>query len=663
MSTMSDHQQVVQVPLYHSELWGLESKWLDLLPMGVYFCDADGVLLRWNRYAVKLWVREPRRGDTQEKFCGSLRLFKANGEALAHAACPMANALRTQTHQRIPEVIIGRPDGSQRIVSVTIDPIWDESGKLAGAVNVFQDITQQRRAERARNHVEKRFFRLLQKLPAAAYSCDADGLITYFNSRAEELWGRSPTLNDPVDRFCGSFRLFSPDGKTIQHENCWMALALRNQRDYEGEEILIERPDGSRRSVLAYATPFREDSSNIVGAVNVLIDITDRKQAQARISQLLANEKEQSEQLREADRRKDEFLAMLAHELRNPLAPIRSGLDILAMDPRQEQETVELMQDQLEHLVRLVDDLLDVSRIMRGRIELRRETVPLSELIERSVDAVRPMIRENEQELTVSLPCESIYLDVDPVRFVQVIGNLLTNASKYTDPGGSITLTAALMDDQVKLTIEDTGVGIDQELLPRVFELFAQSSRSLDRSKGGLGIGLTLAKNLIEMHGGSISVHSDGKDCGSTFVIHLNYVDDPMIEVVETKPAEICKPRRILVVDDNRGAAFLLGRLLQKLADHEIETAHDGPTALELALAMRPDIILLDIGLPLMDGFQVGQTIRNNPELDDTLLVAVTGYGQETDRQRSIDAGFDEHLVKPPSIDQMRSILSHSKLK
>ncbi|EMI21228.1 multi-sensor hybrid histidine kinase [Rhodopirellula maiorica SM1] len=368
------------------------------------------------------------------------------------------------------------------------------------------------------------------------------------------------------------------------------------------------------------------------------------------------------QQVREADRRKDEFLAMLAHELRNPLAPIRSGLDLLAMDSPSHREIVELMQDQVEHVVRLVDDLLDVSRIMRGKVELRKETTGLADLIKRSVHAVQSTIEHRHQKLTVQNATEPMYLNADPVRIVQVIENLLTNASKYMDPGGKIDLIVERDEDTAVVTVRDTGVGIEKELLPQVFDLFTQSSRSLDRSQGGLGIGLTLVQRLVEMHSGSVSAHSDGLGHGSTFVVRL-----PLVEATlrsSPTPRDVAKVAacRICVVDDNRSAAWLLKALLKKVGNHEVETAADGPTLLANINDFQPQVVFLDIGLPGMDGHQVAREIRQQPEFDDVLLVALTGYGQEEDRKNSRAAGFDLHLVKPPSVDQIKGVFSHPKL-
>jgi PAS domain S-box-containing protein len=369
------------------------------------------------------------------------------------------------------------------------------------------------------------------------------------------------------------------------------------------------------------------------------------------------------QQLRDADRRKDEFLAMLAHELRNPLAPIRSGLDILAMEDSGHQETISLMQEQVEHLVRLVDDLLDVSRIMRGKVDLRKETIDLRELVRRSVNVIDPLVADHQQELQVFAPDSALHIFADPVRIVQVIENLLNNASKYMDAGGKIELHAERQGNDAVVVVRDQGIGIERELLPHVFDLFTQSSRTLDRAQGGLGIGLTLVKRLVELHDGNVTAYSSGIGEGSTFSIRLPLAipdDNPQPSPHQVKTS--VNSRRILVVDDNVGAARLLTMLLTKLGDHEVISAHDGQTALERVHDIRPEIVLLDIGLPLMNGYQVASEIRANRVFDEILLVALTGYGQEEDRRKSKNAGFDEHVVKPPSVEQMKQLLLHPKL-
>jgi CheY-like chemotaxis protein/two-component sensor histidine kinase len=309
-----------------------------------------------------------------------------------------------------------------------------------------------------------------------------------------------------------------------------------------------------------------------------------------------------------------------------------------------------------------VDDLLDVSRIMRGKIELRKRPVQLSSLIRQSVEAIRPLVAAHDLELNVSLPERPVWLEADPVRLLQVIENLLTNSAKYTEAGGRISISVEVEQREAVLSVQDTGVGIERELLPTVFDLFTQSSRSLDRAKGGLGIGLTLVRRLVELHEGTVTAHSEGPGKGSTFTVRLPVTHRiPPAEAVAQR-METSESWRIVVVDDNVGAAVLLAKLLEKMGSHEVVMAHDGPSALARIEESHPEVVLLDIGLPGMNGYQVASVLRENPEFDDVLLVALTGYGQKEDREKAKEAGFDEHQVKPPSLDQLKVILAHPKL-
>jgi PAS domain S-box-containing protein len=390
------------------------------------------------------------------------------------------------------------------------------------------------------------------------------------------------------------------------------------------------------------------------------------------------------QELRDSDRRKDEFLAVLSHELRNPLAPIRSGIDMLAMDgSRESPELIELMRQQVEHLVRLVDDLLDLSRITRDRVELRRERIELGPLLERSVAAIRGTLEERDQTVAIFQPRTPIWLDADPVRLLQVLENLLQNASKFSDAGSPIELRAEKDGDEVSVRVRDQGIGMDAALLPRLFEPFTQASYSIDRAQGGLGVGLALVRGLVERHGGTVTGWSPGPGQGSEFEVRLPLRRDSMpAEAASRRPATRPAPRvetapkpgddvtragsggrRVLVVDDNVAAAQMLSLLVSRLGKHQVETVHDGPSAIEKVRAAHPEIVLLDIGLPAMDGYEVGRTIRQDPRFDDVLIVALTGYGQEEDRRRSREAGIDEHLVKPAAIEDIERMLDHPKLR
>jgi signal transduction histidine kinase/ActR/RegA family two-component response regulator len=371
-------------------------------------------------------------------------------------------------------------------------------------------------------------------------------------------------------------------------------------------------------------------------------------------------------ELREADRLKDEFLAMLAHELRNPLAPIRNSLYVMkqpgAGRPMLEQAR-EMAERQVGHMARLLEDLLDVSRISRGRIELRKEAVEVAPLLARTAEALRPQAEERDHELTIAVPAGPLRVEADPARLEQVVTNLLTNACKYTDPGGHIWLSAERDGGEAVLRVRDTGIGIAPEMLTRVFDLFVQAERRLDRAQGGVGIGLTLVQRLVEMHGGTVRATSPGLGRGSEFVVRLPALAEPAPDRAarrEENGGPAAAPRRrVLVVDDNVDAADSLVLLL-RVSGQEVRVAYDGPTALLIAEAFRPQLVLLDIGMPGMDGYAVAQRLRRQPGLEGVTLVAVTGWGQEEDRQRSHEAGFDHHLVKPADPAALQRLLDSS---
>jgi CheY-like chemotaxis protein/two-component sensor histidine kinase len=369
-------------------------------------------------------------------------------------------------------------------------------------------------------------------------------------------------------------------------------------------------------------------------------------------------------ELIEADRRKDEFLATLAHELRNPLAPLRTSVQLLRRNDPSSLElrrATDVIDRQVEQLVRLVDDLLDVSRVTLDKLELRKQRVGLAVVVLAAVEASRPLIDQSGHCLTVVLPPEPVELDADLTRLAQVFLNLLNNASKYTEPGGQIRLTATHEGGEVVVSVQDTGIGIAPEMLPRVFEMFMQADRALNRPYSGLGIGLTLVKRLVQMHGGSIEARSEGLGKGSEFVVRLPAVIESS---PGTRPAngDGAQPiptsrQRILVVDDNRDAAETLAELLE-LAGNDLRTAHDGLEAVEVAGAFRPDVVLLDIGLPKLSGYEVAQKIREQPWGQDMVLVALTGWGEEEDRRRAREAGFDEHVIKPVEPDSLLRLLT-----
>ncbi len=407
-------------------------------------------------------------------------------------------------------------------------------------------------------------------------------------------------------------------------------------------------PEVERDWLVSYYPLAGADGS--VVAVNCIVqDITARKHAERA--------------LRVADRRKDEFLATLAHELRNPLAPIRNALHLLTLSENNAEvraQAMGVMGRQLAQMVRLIDDLLDVSRITRNKLELRKGHIELSSIIQSAVEVALPVMQESAHEFTVTLPHEPVRLDADPVRLAQIFSNLLHNAAKFTPRGGRIRLVAEQRGADVLVSVRDTGIGIDREHLPRLFEMFSQVTPALNRSHGGLGIGLALARGLAVLHGGDIAVHSDGPGQGSEFVVRLPLGVPSTIAAQPPepvrKPPGIVPTCRVLVVDDNRDAAESLGTMLQLLG-HETRTAHDGLEAVEAATAYRPDVVLLDIGLPKMNGYEAAREIRRQAWGKDLLLIALTGWGQDEDKLRAMEAGFDHHLTKPMEPDAILELL------
>jgi PAS domain S-box-containing protein len=383
--------------------------------------------------------------------------------------------------------------------------------------------------------------------------------------------------------------------------------------------------------------------------VGAELDVTDRKRIET--------------DLRTADQRKDEFLATLAHELRNPLAPIRTAAHMLALptlDAQQLQWARQVIHRQVEHMARLLDDLLDVARITRGKLQLKKERVDLGTIVDAAVESARPLITARKHGLTVDLSPNLPMLDADPVRLAQVLSNLLTNAAKYTDPPGRIALSARLVDAKtLRISVKDNGIGLSPAARDHIFQMFSQVADAYSRSEGGLGIGLALVKGLVDLHDGSIEALSEGAGCGSEFAVTLP-VDGRAVSS-HTAPAFIPrpKPRRILIADDNQDAADSLGMLLHA-AGHEVRTAHGGETALLIASTFQPEIALLDIGMPDLNGYEVAKQLRGAGWAKSTLLIALTGWGQEDDKRRAREAGFDHHLTKPIELSQLEALLAEA---
>lgn len=529
-----------------------------------------------------------------------------------------------------------RKDGTIIDVSLTVSPIRNAYGEIIGASKVGRDITERRRHEELR----ERLAAIVESSDDMIVSKTLEGIITSWNRGAEKLLGYS--AQEMLGRHVSC--IMPPD----QPEDFEKILSkIRAGESVDHYETRRRRKDGTIVDVSLSVSPLRNADGEIIGASKIGRDITQQKLIEA--------------ERREADRRKDEFLAMLAHELRNPLASINHAVQLFG---RLESEgellwAKDVVQRHVQHLARLIDDLLDVSRITRGKIVLKKDLIDLSPVVASSVEAVRHLMEDRKHELMVSIAAGSLRLEADPLRLEQVLVNLLSNAAKYTDVGGKILLTCRRDGDHLAISVKDNGVGIPPELLSRMFDIFVQGDRSIARSEGGLGIGLTLVQKLTEMHDGSVTAVSEGVGKGSEFTVRLPAAvaeETPRVTSTLELATPTKKCARILVVDDNADTADSLSKLLALLG-HDVKTAYDGLQALGMAKVLRPEVILLDLGLPGVDGYEVARRLRDNDCCRNSLMVAISGYGQEEDRRKSKECGFDHHLTKPVDYKTLIEVL------
>jgi PAS domain S-box-containing protein len=493
---------------------------------------------------------------------------------------------------------------------------------------------------------DRPYLLFIEQMQQGVATLHADGAIVYCNRRLSEIVG---VVHEKV------VGALLRDFVVLDDRAAFDAM-FREGPGTAGGEVRLRKPDGELVPVHLMSHVLPLDSRKLIGVF--VTDLTAQKQHE----QLAAAQAA----LREADRRKNEFLATLAHELRNPLAPIRNAVTILRLAGGDEdvvQATSEMLERQVRQMVRLVDDLLDISRITRNKIELRKERVDLAGVIEQAVECARPLCSDMDHELSVSLPKEPVFIDGDPVRLTQVFANLLDNGCKYMDRGGRISLTVTLSprevdgSGEVSVRVRDQGMGIAADQLTRIFDMFTQVDSSLERARSGLGIGLTLVASLVQMHGGRVEVHSDGEGKGSEFTVHLPIQREPAAQQAGPPAEQPTMTYRILVVDDNRDSAESLAQLL-KLTGHETYTALDGLQAVEVAEQVRPEVVLLDIGMPKLNGYDACRRIRTEPWSKGMMLIAQTGWGQDDDRQRTEQAGFDGHLVKPVDPSALMRLLA-----
>ena len=484
-----------------------------------------------------------------------------------------------------------------------------------------------------RRQAEERMHFLADTIPSIVWTCDPDGRITYANRNWDEYYG-FPAAGGPdhLTRIV----LHPEEGDAVRE---LVVESLRAGEKFEFEARHLGR-EGNYCWFMTRAVPWRDASGKLLTWFGITTSIHHHKQLM--------------EQLREADRRKDQFLATLSHELRNPLAPIQSALNVhrLAPDAGGRQHLLGIIERQMQLMVRLIDDLLDVSRINGGKLTLRRQRVPAAQVLAAAIETARPLIEHAGHRLELDVEEGDLWLNADPQRLSQVFANLLNNASKYTEPGGRIDVTLRRIDGEVAVSVRDSGIGMSPEQLAEVFDLFVQVDASLERTRGGLGIGLTLVRQLVEMHGGRVLARSEGLGRGSEFVAYLPLAAAPSEQVEEApEPDSQSTPAlRVLVVDDNQDGADMLALSLSILG-HEVLTLYDPLEVEAAAERFRPDLAFLDVGMPRLNGYDLAARLRAHPWCAGTMLVALTGWGQDTDRRRSAESGFDEHLVKPIDLD------------
>jgi PAS domain S-box-containing protein len=483
---------------------------------------------------------------------------------------------------------------------------------------------------------------MVEEMQEGAVTLRDDGVVMYSNGSVARL------LHTSQRTLAGkSFRDFVATESLPMFESLWQ----QSRNEPSRGEVALATADGAQIAVhlTLNLLPSEEPMQTSV----VITDLTEQKQHQEMVA-AAAFARQRAIELAEADRRKDEFLALLAHELRNPLAPIRNGIDVLRIVPpngEQARQILDMMEEQAHNLVRLIDDLLDVSRCTRGKLELRRQRVAVSKIISNAIQTAQPLIHAKGHELALTQSRENFYVYGDPTRLTQVVSNLLNNAARYTPPSGKILLTTEKIGDQVAIRVKDNGCGIAADMLSRIFEMFVQVDNSLNRTHGGLGLGLTLVKSLVEMHGGAVEATSDGLGSGSQFIVRLPILQASDVVCEEATdvpdPMRSFPPHRILIVDDLQPAALLVATLLRRFWGQNVRTATSGAEALAMIEQEKPELILSDISMPEMTGYELARAIRRRPEWNDIWLVAVTGYGQESDKQLATAAGFNSHVVKP----------------
>jgi PAS domain S-box-containing protein len=601
----------------------------------IFLLDKTGHILSWNAGAERI------KGYSAAEILGRhFSIFYAE-EAKARK-WPDQELQLAETRGRFEdEGWRVRKDGTEFWANVVITALKDERGALRGFSKITRDLSERQRQEELLRQSEERLRLLVDSVKDyAIYMLDPEGRVVSWNAGAERIKGyRAPEI---IGRHFSAF--YPQDARRRKWPEQELAAA-REKGHFEDEGLRV-RKDGSTFWANVVLSPVYGVDGQLIGYAKVTRDLTDQKRVEA---------------LEKAEKQTNEFLAMLAHELRNPLAPIRNALQLLAKKPTADPAEIwvrEVLQRQTVQMTRLVDDLLDASRVTRSTVSLSRARLDLHKLIRDAVDASAQWMQVRQHALTVSLPEEKVEIDADPVRINQVIQNLLHNAAKFTPNGGRIEIAAARDGEQVVIRVKDNGIGMTQQLLKTAFELFKQGQQGIDRPEGGLGVGLTLADRLVALHGGTIEARSEGLGRGSEFIVRLPVQQGAAAVVAGAAEDDDGAPgvrRRVLIVEDNADAANALRYLLEN-DGHEVKVAAEGAAGLELARDFKPDVLLLDIGLPRLSGYEIAKQIRADASLREVIIIAITGYGQAGDRERALAVGFDHYLTKPVEFGDLRRL-------
>jgi PAS domain S-box-containing protein len=616
--------------------------------VAVFFMDPRGVITVWNKAA------EVMKGYTAEEAIGShLRLLYTEEDRVrGWPEHNLGEASKNGFYKE--ETWRRRKDGSLFWARIALTALRDDADTLIGFSKITFDLTDHKLLERCVKEREQTR-RILRAANAGTWTWHPATDEIHVCENFLRLLGRpGPETTLKLGEW---MEFVHPQDKGALVEGFARARANCPREPLVMELRMCPKGTADCRWFFVNSEWYHEKEDEPYELSGVNVDVQQLKTAEAELRRAI-------DKLKEADARKDEFLAMLAHELRNPLAPIRAAAEVLRsarLNNAQVQKTSEVIARQVEHMTSLVDDLLDVSRVTRGLVNLEKEPLDLRQIVNEAVEQVNPLMRARRHHLGLHLSAHATIVQGDRKRLVQVMANLLTNAAKFTGEGGNILVRTELDGGEVLLSVTDDGIGMEPDVVERAFELFAQAERTPDRSSGGLGLGLALVKSLVELQGGSVTCESAGLGKGSTFTVRLPLVHIPDTEDMPRRDDSATmgdeQPLRVMVVDDNVDAAAMLGLLLEA-SGHQVTVEHRATAALDRGKELRPDVYLLDIGLPELDGKEVARRLRAQPETANALLIAVTGYGQESDRREALEAGFDHHMVKPVNSGELRALLA-----